>query len=147
MARRRSWDAASNLITMQQTMDRLFDEAWARRGPGWRQGERVALLPLDVYSTDDEVVIQASVPGAGPGDVEIAIEGDRLTIRGEIRAPLENVDYHIQERRHGAFARTLTLNVPVEADQAEATFEGGELTLVIPKTEEARPKVIKVKPK
>jgi len=59
----------------------------------------------------------------------------------------DNVDYHIQERRHGAFGRTLTLNVPVDADQAEAIFERGELTLIIPKAESIRPKVIKVKSK
>jgi HSP20 family protein len=85
------------------------------------------------------------VRGAEPEDVDITIEGDTLTIKGEIQAPLDNVEYHIQERRHGAFGRTLTLNLPVEAEQAEATFKNGELTLIIPKAEEVRPKVIKVK--
>jgi len=105
----------------------------------------MTVLPLDVYSTANELVIKASVSGVEPGDVEITIEGDRLTIKGETRAPLENVEYHIQERRSGPFGRTLTLNVPVEADSAEATFRNGELTLIIPKAEEVRPKVIKVK--
>jgi HSP20 family protein len=145
MARRRSWDTITDMATMQQAMDRLFDETWGRRGMGWREGERVAALPLDVYSTANELVIKASVAGAGPEDVEITIEGDSLTIKGETKAPLENVDYHIQERRYGPFGRTLTLNVSVEADKAEATFENGELTLIIPKAEEVRPKVIKVK--
>jgi HSP20 family protein len=142
---------------MQQAMDDLFDDAWAPRGIGWRYGEprsmdwrpseRIAALPVDAYSTDNELIIKASVPGVDPEDVQITIEGDTLTIKGELKAPLENVDYHIQERRHGAFGRTLTLNVPVEAEQAEATFERGELTLVIPKSEEIRPKVIQVKSK
>jgi HSP20 family protein len=132
---------------MQQAMDRLYDDAWSRRGMGWRQGEHVAALPLDVYSTDNDLIVKASVPGADPQDVEITIEGDTLTIKGEIKGILDNVDYHLQERRHGAFARTLTLNVPVEADQAEAAFENGELTLTIPKAAEIRPKVIKVKSK
>ncbi len=147
MGRRRGWDPITDLVAMQQAMDRLYDEAWGRRGAGWRQGERVAVLPVDVYSTANELVIKASVPAADPEDVEITIEGDTLTIKGEISAPLENVDYHIQERRYGRFGRTLTLNVPVEADQAEATFEKGELTLIIPKAEEVRPKVIKVQSK
>ena len=147
MARRRNWDPVADLVTMQQAMDRLYDDAWSRRGMGWRQGERVAPLPLDVYSTDNELIIKASVPGTGPEDVEITIEGDTLTIKGETKATLDNVDYHLQERRHGPFGRTLTLNVPVEADQAEATFENGELTLTIPKAAEVRPKVIKVKSK
>jgi HSP20 family protein len=142
---RRSWDPEADMVTMRQAMDRLFDEAWTRRGMGWRQGERVTPLPVDVYSTANELVIKASVAGVDPEAVEITIEGDTLTIKGETKAPLENVDYHIQERRYGPFARTLTLGVPVQADQAEATFENGELTLVIPKAEEIRPKVIKVK--
>ena len=128
MARRRGWGPITDLVTMQQAMDDLFDEAWARRGTGWRQGEPrgmgwrqdepVVPLPLDAYSTDNELIIKASVPGADPEDVQITIEGDTLTIKGELKAPLENVDYHIQERRHGAFVRTLTLKVPVEAEQA-----------------------------
>lgn len=144
MVRRMRWNPVTDLVTMQQAMDRLFDEARASRPDEWRQGQRVALLPLDVYSTADELVIKAAVAGVEPEDVEITIEGDRLTIQGEISAPLENVDYHIQERRSGPFARTLTLNVPVEAENAEATFKNGELTLVIPKAQEVRPKVIKV---
>ena len=104
-------------------------------------------LPVDVYSTENELVIEASVPGLEPGDVEITIEGETLTIRGERRAPLENVDYHIQERRYGPFSRTFTLSLPIEGEGAEAVFEKGVLTLTIPKAEEARPKIIKVRGK
>jgi HSP20 family protein len=132
---------------MQQAMDRLFDEAWEGRAAGWRRGARAAALPVDVYHTADELVILASVPGLNPEDVEITIEGDTLTIKGETKPPLENVDYQIQERRFGPFGRTLTLNIPVQADQAEAVFEKGVLTLTIPKAEELKPKVIKVKSK
>lgn len=147
MARRRSWGPMTDMVTMQQAMDRLFDQAWARRSMGWREGERVAALPVDVYSTANELVLKASVPGVDPENVEITIEGDTLTIRGETKSPLENVDYHIQERTYGPFGRTLTLNVPVDVDQAEATFDNGELTLTIPKAEAVRPKVITVKSK
>lgn len=147
MGRRRSWDPITDLVTMQQTMDRLFDEAWERRGAGWRRGKRVAALPVDVYSTANELIVQASVPGLDPDDVEITIEGDSLTIKGETKPPLDNVEYHIQERRFGPFGRTLTLNLPVQAELAEATFDKGVLTLTIPKAEEVRPKVIQVKSK
>jgi HSP20 family protein len=145
MGRRRVWAPLGDLITMQQAMDRLFDELWGQRGYAWQPGERPDVLPVDVYSTRDELVIQAPVPGVDPDKVEITIEGDTLTIKGQTMPLLENVDYHIQERRHGQFARTLTLNVPVQADQAEAIFNQGVLTLTIPKAEELRPKVIKVK--
>ncbi len=104
-------------------------------------------LPLDAYSTDNELVIVADVPGANPEDVEITIEGDTLTIKGEIKPPLENVDYLFRERVYGPFNRSLVLNIPVQADKAEASFDNGVLTLTIPKAETAKPKTIKVKSK
>ena len=103
--------------------------------------------PINFYEDGESFLVRAEIPGVKPEHLEINATGDTLTIKGELKAPLENVDYHIQERRHGAFGRTLTLNVPVEAEQAEATFEHGELTLIIPKSEEIRPKVIQVKSK
>lgn len=147
MRRQAIWNPMTEMAAMQEAMDQLADEAWGRPGPRWRRGERVHLLPVDVYSTAGELVIHASVPGLDPEDVEITIEGETLTIKGERKAPLDNVNYSIQERRYGPFARTLTLNIPVQADQAEAVFEKGVLTLTIPKAEEVRPKVIKVKGK
>jgi HSP20 family protein len=123
---------------MQRALDRLYDQPWER------QGERVYQLPVDVYSTSDELVVEASVPGIDPDNIEITLEGETLTIKGERLTPLENVNYIIQERRHGGFARTLTLNVPVQADEAEAVFEKGVLRLTIPKAAEVRPKAVKV---
>jgi HSP20 family protein len=130
---------------MQQALDRLFDETYGQRSSEWRRGERVDVLPVDAYATGNELVIKASVPGVDPEDVEITIEGETLTIKGNSQAPLDNVEYVIQERRYGPFSRTLTLNVPIKAEDAEALFEKGVLTLTIPKAEEVRPKVIKVK--
>lgn len=147
MGRRSVWEPMTDLITLQQAMDRLYNEAWLQRGWEWRKGERANLLPIDAYSTAQELVITASVPGADPEDVEISIEGETVTIKGETKLPLENVDYVIQERRLGPFSRTLTLGVPVKADQAEAVFDKGVLTLTIPKAEEVKPRLIKVKSK
>jgi HSP20 family protein len=89
----------------------------------------------------------ASVPGMKPEDVEITIEGDTLTIRGEIPPAIENVDYAFAERFHGPFSRTLKLNVPIDIERIEATFENGLLVLQLPKAEEVKPKVIKVEAK
>lgn len=143
MARRNLWEPMTSLMTMQQAMDRLYDEAYGRRRD-WR-AERVELLPVDAYSTPEELVIMASVPGVDPESVDITIEGDTLTIRGERRQPEEDVDYVIQERRFGPFSRTLTLNVSVQAEKAEAVFEHGVLKLTVPKAEEVKPRQIKVK--
>lgn len=134
------------MVSLRDMMSRLLEESLV---PSWAWGprteERAWRLPLDVYATDDEIVIQAAVPGLKPEDVEITLEGDTLTIKGEFKAPLENVNYLLQERGYGVFVRTLTLNIPVEADKATARFENGLLTLVLPKVQAVRPRVIKVK--
>lgn len=137
------------MVTLRDAMDRLFQESFIRPTRSWDRDlrERPFQLPLDVYTTPEEIVVVAALPGLTPDEVSIAIEGDTLTIKGELRPPLENVEYLFQERPYGAFSRTLTLNVPVETDKAEAVFENGVLTLTLPKAEETKPKVIKVKSK
>jgi HSP20 family protein len=143
MARRNLWEPLGTLMTMQQAMDRLYDETYGRK-QDWRQ-QRVELLPVDAYSTPEEIVILASVPGLNPEDVDITIEGETLTIRGETKPAATDADYVIQERRYGPFSRTLTLNVPVQAEKADAVFENGVLKLTVPKAEEVKPRQIKVK--
>jgi len=87
------------------------------------------------------------VPGLKPEDVDVTLEGDTLTLRGEFKAPMDNVDYIFQERPYGKFSRTLTINVPVDHEKVEAAFENGVLTVTLPKAEAARPKTIKVEAK
>ena len=140
------WHPMRDLVSLREAMERLVEESFVR--PSWvGDRERKTRLPLDVYSTPEELVIIASMPGVDPEDVDISIEGDNLHVKAEFKAPLENVDYIFQERPYGTFERTLTLNVPVQADKAEAVFEKGILTLTVPKAEEVKPKVIKVQAK
>jgi len=134
--------------TLREAMDQLFEDSFVRPSEGqMERTERRLRLPLDVYTTPEEIVIIASLPGLTPDEVDVTIDDDRLMIRGELRPPLQNVDYLFQERAYGAFSRTLTLNVPVESDEAEAVFENGVLTLTLPKAEESKPKTIEVKRK
>ena len=128
-----------DIMTLRDMMDRMFED--------YTGGSRVARLPIDAYSTDNEIFVTASIPGADPNDVEITVEGESLTIRGTIPPRLDNVNYIFAERFHGEFSRTLQLNVPVDLENIEATFENGVLTLMLPKAEEVRPKVIKVQAK
>jgi HSP20 family protein len=140
------WSPARNLIRLSDAMDRMFEDAWAR-APFAGRGEREFHLPLDVYTTPSEIVLTANVPGLKPEDVEVTLEGDTLAIRGEFKAPMENVEYIFQERPFGKFTRTLTINVSVDHERIEAGFENGVLTITLPKAEAARPKTIKVEPK
>jgi len=135
------WSPARELVRLGDAMDRMMEETWARTAP------REYRLPIDVYSTPSEIVLMANVPGLKPEDVNITLEGDTLTLSGELKAPFENVDYIFQERPSGRFSRTLTINVPIDAEKVEAAFENGVLTITLPKAEAARPKVIKVEAK
>jgi HSP20 family protein len=134
------WNPWREMVTLREAMDQLLEDSVVRptrRGEG--VPEQLSRLPLDAYSTPEEIVIVASLPGLTADEVDIAIEGDNLTIKGELRAPLENVEYLLQERPYGVFSRTLTLNVPVDAGKAEAVFENDLLTLTLPKAEETKP--------
>jgi len=134
-----------DVATWREAMDRFLEESWGRPR-AFRRGtpEEPLRLPVDVYTTAEEIVVTASLPGLLPEEVDITLEGDTLTIRGELRPPLGNVEYLFQERPYGPFSRALTLNVPVDVDKVEAVFENGVLTLTLPKVEEVKPKSIKV---
>ncbi len=137
------WEPFRDLVSLRQAMDRLFDESFVRPLRTWTGVEEPV---LDMYQTADDVVIKASLPGVKPADVDITVSGDTVTIKGETRAEeeIKREDYLYQERRYGAFSRTLRLPGALQTDKAEAVFENGVLRLTIPKAEEARPKSIKV---
>jgi len=149
MAELMRWDPFREVVSLREAMDRLLDEAFTRP-LSLSLGESLAWMPqIDMYQTEDEVVVKATVPGVKPEDLHITVTGDVLTIRGEVKQEEEIKDaaYHIRERRYGTFSRSLPLPVPVLTDKAKAEFENGVLTLTLPKAEEVRPKTIEVKAK
>lgn len=135
---------ARSFLTLRDLMERMFEESF---GPTRDYAGEEFRLPIDAYATDGEIIVQAGLPGVNPDKVEISVEGDTLKISAELPAKLENVDYTFAERAHGRYSRSLLLNVPVEADKAEAHFDNGLLTLRLPKAETVKPKQIKVKAK
>ena len=106
-------------------------------------------MPIDVYHTDNEVVVKATPPGVKPEEVDITITGDTLNVKGETKAEesIEDGDYLYREHRHGTFSRSVTLPHGLNTDKSEANFENGVLTLTIPKSAKVKPKSIKVKAK
>ncbi len=144
-------DPFRGAISLREAMDRLFEKSFVHPFGGWPllEGEAQALA-LDVYETDNNLVVEASLPGISPDDVDISIVGDTLTIKGEVKHEAEKEEkgrYHYRERRYGAFQRSVTLPTNVDTDAAEAVFENGVLKLTLPKVEEAKPKRIEVKTK
>jgi HSP20 family protein len=144
MAEMTRWDPFREAVTLREAMDRLFEDSYTPASRRDQAAAQVWRLPLDAYVTAEEIIVLANMPGVKPEAVEITIEGDTLTIRGERPAPIENVNYVMQERSFGKFQRTLNINIPVDANRAEARYDNGLLTLVIPKAEAAKPKVIQV---
>lgn len=140
------WDPFDRL-TLRNAMDRLFDDSFVRHGFGWIAPMGAADLAIDMYETKDDVVVKAALPGIKPEQVQVTITGDTLSIRGETSEENEvkEENYIRKERRFGSFCRSVILPSGIQADKAEATFEDGVLTLKIPKAEETKPKVIKVK--
>jgi HSP20 family protein len=104
-------------------------------------------LALDVAENDDQYVIKASLPGVNPDDVEVTLENNVLSVAGEIKEEQENEGntYHLRERRYGKFRRSITLPSRVEADNVDASYADGVLTIQVPKSEEVKPKRIEIK--
>lgn len=101
-------------------------------------------LPVDVYTTADEVVVVASVAGLSPGDIEISLADDLLTLKGKFAPPVANVNYVVRERECGHFYRELTLGVPVDAHRASATIKDGILTVVLPQIQSSLSKAVRL---
>jgi HSP20 family protein len=136
------------LLSLRQAMDRLFEDSFVRpRGWGIAAADGIALA-LDISSTADALVVEASLPGVKPDDVEITIENGALTIRGTTASERREGegDYLVQEIRRGEFVRTVSLPSGLEPDKATATFENGVLTLRVPKAEQVKPRQIRISP-
>lgn len=136
------------LVTLRQAMDRLFDDTLFRPLGGMSASADYARLPLDIRTTADALLVDASLPGIKPEDVEITVENGTLTIRAEDRSEQATEDggWLVREISQGTVMRSVTLPNGLEADKAEATFEHGLLKLRIPKAEQLKPRQIRIQP-
>ncbi len=143
------WEPMSEMVTLRDAMDRLFSEAFTRPW-GLADGGRGSGMPaIDMYQTDDDIIVKVAVPGMKPEDVQISVTGDMLSIKGETREQSDTKEkaYHIREQRWGSFERAITLPTSVKSEKAQAEFENGILTVTLPKAEDVKPKMITVKAK
>ena len=144
------WEPVRETMTLRDAMDRLFDDAFTRPFSMMRDGGANWSSPaVDMYQTDNEVVVKAAVPGFKADEVQINVTGDVLTLKGESKHEEERKDksWQIREHRWGAFERLITLPTGVISDRATADFENGILTITLPKSEKVKPKTITVKTK
>jgi HSP20 family protein len=132
---------------IQTEVNRLFDSFFGRpTATATGTGSRVWLPVVDMYETQDDLLLNFELPGVREKDVSLSITGDMLTVRGErqFREELKNDHtYHI-ERAYGKFERAVQLPMPVQAGRVTATFRDGVLEVRLPKAEEVRPKEIRI---
>jgi len=135
------------LLTLRRAMDRLFDDDFFRPlAVSDETGGSRLLLPLDVTTTPDALLVEAALPGVKPEEVEITVENGTLTITGGTSQEHleEGASHLLREIRRGSFSRSVSLPNGLEPDRAEATFEHGVLRLRIPKAEQVKPRQIRI---
>jgi HSP20 family protein len=129
---------------LQDQINRLFSDALERTG---QESNLTAWAPaVDIYENEHELVVKADLPDIDPKDLDIRVENNILTIRGDRKFEKQvNEDNYLRvERAYGSFSRSFALANTVNPDGIKADYHNGVLTLTIPKREEAKPKQIKV---
>ncbi len=106
-------------------------------------------IPLDVMENQDEYLVKASLPGIDPDHLEITYNNNTLTIHTEVKSEQEKKGdkehrYHLRERRYGSFSRSIFLPVAIDSNKIKADYDSGVLSLMLPKTEEVKPKRIPI---
>jgi HSP20 family protein len=146
---------ASDVISLRQAMDRMFNDTFTtgRNFPAnavRKSGSGSAAIALDVYATEDQAVVLAAVPGVDPEQIDVRIEKNTVTLKGEIAnaaasAEAKGASWYLHELPYGKFERSLTLPWDIDLETADATFQHGLLRLTLPKAQSAKPKQIRIR--
>jgi HSP20 family protein len=138
------WAPLRNFSTLQEQMNRLFDTAYPGQAdnsalPSWAPA-------VDIYETENELVLKADLPEVNEKDLDIQIERNMLSIRGErkFEQKVKEDNYLRIERSYGAFSRSFALPNAVNTEAIQAEYKSGVLTVVLPKRAESKPKQVKV---
>jgi HSP20 family protein len=140
------WQPFDDVVSLRDAMNGIMQESFVRPR-AWLAPMGGMDLAVDMYETDNDLVVTTALPGVKAEDVEITITGDVLCVKADTKAETreETASYFRQERRYGSCTRSVTLPVAVQADKADAKLNDGVLTLTLPKAEESKPKTIQVK--
>jgi HSP20 family protein len=138
------WEPFHGAATLQEQVNRLFSDVFERNTP---ESSLSTWAPaVDIYEGEHELVVKADLPDIDPKELDIRVENNVLTIRGErkFEKKVNEENYLRVERTYGAFSRSFSLANTVSPENIRADYQNGVLTLSIPKREEAKPKQIKV---
>ena len=139
------WNPFNDVSLLQNQMNRLFENA-LQGWPAESNGTSSWVPPVDIYETENDLVVTTDLPGIDPKRIDMQVENNILTIRGERRLEqkLEKENFHRVERTYGAFARSFTLSTAVDPEKIRANYKDGVLSISLPKAEHARPKRIQI---
>ncbi len=139
------WDPFRELLTLQERLDKMYrDMERTRREEDFVSSEWTP--PVDIFESGDIFIIKLEVPEVTKESIDIQINDNELTIKGErkLEPGINPDDYHRMERGYGIFTRTFALNKSIDAGKIKATVKDGILRIELPKREEVRPKQIKI---
>jgi len=139
------WDQSRGLISLQDQVNRLFEDNFTRERSGHADLATWA-PPVDIYETENELVLKADLPDLQDKDIDLRVENNMLTIRGERKFDKDvNEDNYLRvERAYGSFTRSFSLPNTVSSESVRAEYRNGVLTLHMAKREESKPKQIKI---
>lgn len=140
----KKWDPFKDLLFLQERMSRIFDEALLKyKGCS---GSAAWFPPVDIYETEDRIVLKAELPGIDMENIDIEVKESTITLKGErkLEKNLKEENYHRMERFYGTFQRVFNLPYVVDRGAIKAKFSNGVLKITVPKLKETRSEAIKV---
>jgi len=140
------WGPFAEMTDLRREMDHIFGEFFGRTPSSMAATEAMWSPLVDIHETKDSFLLMAELPGVKQEDVEVSVEGDTLTLKGERKreAEVKEDQYHRIERSYGRFERSILLPSVVDPNRVKATYRDGVLEVQLPKKEEAKPKAVKI---
>jgi len=140
------WSPFRGMVSLQDEMNKIFDEFFGRVPSGVEMDEGVWSPSVDISENNNVITINAEIPGMSKEDIELNIQDNTMTLKGEKKQEKEekDADYHRVERSYGAFVRSFALPTAVQADKVKASYKNGVLRIILPKSEEVKPKEIPI---
>lgn len=140
------WTPFTDMVTLREKMNRLFEDMFTGRSEDKDLTASTWAPSVDIYETESELVMTAEIPGIDEKDVEIKIEDNTLTLKGERKFEKETKEenYHRIERSYGSFYRAFTLPNSIDPDKIQAEHENGILKITMPKRQELKPRKVKI---
>jgi HSP20 family protein len=140
------WDPFQELNLITNRMNRLFQDTYGQGSTDEKLTASSFVPPVDIYEDEHNITLKIEVPGIEQKDIDVRLENNTLTVRGERKFEKEEKEenFHRVERRYGSFYRAFTLPSTVDADSVQADYDSGVLKITLAKKAEAKPKQIKV---